>query len=180
MEIAAIPATPNPALSAMFAAVFAASEGPAEGAAIGQLVDGLLATTPKDEIDVFCAHDDTGTLIGGVLFTRLHYPQDPRHVVLLSPMAVVPDRQGTGVGRALIRHALDQLARSGAEIAITYGDPAFYGKTGFEPITTDQAQPPHALSMPHGWIGRSLTSAPFTALTGPSRCAPALDDPAFW
>ena len=179
MQISAGTDTPPVGLDALFADTFTASEGAEEGAMVGGLVRGLLATTPEGERRVFVAHEG-GLPLAAALFTRLHFADPAPVVFLLSPMAVATARQGQGLGQALLRKALADLRAEGAEAAITYGDPAFYGRVGFHPLTVDQAPPPQPLSLPQGWIGESLTGAPLPALRGPSRCAPALDDPAFW
>jgi predicted N-acetyltransferase YhbS len=163
----------------LFAATFTASEGAAEGALIGSLVRDLLDRTPPDDIRVFTASEE-GALAGAVIFTRLRYAGDARTVVLLSPMAVAPGRQGRGIGQALIRHGLDALRAEGADVALTYGDPAFYGRVGFVPVTEATAPPPQPLSHPEGWIGQALDGGDLAPLAGPATCAAALDDPAYW
>jgi putative acetyltransferase len=163
----------------LFEATFTASEGADEGVLIGGLVRNLLATTPADDIRVFRA-EDAGHLVGAVVFTRLTYPDDPRLVVLLSPMAVASHRQRQGVGTTLIAHALSILRANGAEVAITYGDPAFYGRVGFKPITEEMAPAPRPLRLPHGWIGQSLTGEAFPAFSGRPACVPALNRPDVW
>lgn len=163
----------------LFTATFAASEGAAEGAMIGGLVARQLAETPPDDIRVFTAWDGA-TPVGGAVFTRLAYPDDPRAVVLLSPMAVATDRQGQGIGQALLRHALAALRAERVDVAMTYGDPAFYGKVGFMPVSLSTVPPPHPLSQPEGWVGQSLTGKALPPLKGPCTCVAALDDPAFW
>lgn len=163
----------------LFEATFTASEGAEEGRLIGRLVAGLLATTPPGELFVFSARE-AGALIGCILFTRLHFPQDAPKVVLLSPVAVAPDRQGQGVGQALLGHGLARMAETGAEVAVTYGDPGYYARVGFRPVTVEAVAPPHPLSQPEGWLAQGLTGAPLGQLTGPSRCAPAFDDPSYW
>ena len=163
-----------PALAALFGATFTASEGADEGARIAALVTRLLATGAQ----AFAARDGAA-LVGGVLFTPLTLA-DPRRVMMLSPMAIAPARQGQGLGQALIRHALDTLRAQGTEIVVTYGDPAFYHRTGFQPVTTATIPAPRPLSMPQGWQAQSLTGAPLTPLRGPVTCDPAFDDPALW
>ncbi|MEM6762159.1 MAG: GNAT family N-acetyltransferase, partial [Pseudomonadota bacterium] len=132
---------------ALFRAAFAASEGPDEGERIGALVTDLLATTPAQNIWTFRAHKE-GEMVGAVAFTRLHDAQDPRSVVLLSPMAVAPDRQRQGIGQAVINHALSALTNEPIDVAITYGDPKYYGKVRFMPISQDVARAPLPLSFP--------------------------------
>ena len=158
---------------------FAASEGAEEGALIGDLAHRLLETTPAGDIRVVAA-EDGGDFVGGAIFTRLRYPEDARSVFLLSPVAVAPGRQGAGLGQAMLRHGLDALRAEGVDAAVTYGDPAYYARVGFAPIAATDARPPQPLSQPEGWIGQSLTGAPFRPLAGPSTCAAALDDPAYW
>ena len=166
-------------IAALFAETFAASEGAEEGALIGGLVRDLLATTPAEELHVFTAREEDG-LAGCILFTRMHYAGDPRRVVLMAPVAVATGWQGRGVGQALIRYGLEALAADGTDVALTYGDPAFYGRTGFRPIGQEEVAAPFPLQFPHGWLGQSLTDAPLGHLPGPVRPAPAFNDPHFW
>jgi predicted N-acetyltransferase YhbS len=168
----------EPAIAALFTATFTASEGPEEGALIGALVARLLSEVPCDHLRAFTAWDG-GALVGGVIFTPLTYP-DPRKVMLLSPMAVAPDRQGAGIGQRLIAHALDRLRAEGTDIAVTYGDPAFYGKIGFAPVTEATLPAPLPLSHPHGWIAQSLTAAPLSPLKGPATCVPPFNSAELW
>jgi len=163
----------------LFTDTFTASDGAEEGRLIGTLVAGLLSTTAPEDLHVICASEGDA-LAGAIVFTRLDYAQDLRRVVLLSPVAVALGRQGRGVGQALLRHGLAQVAEAGADVAITYGDPRFYARVGFHPLSVAEAAPPHPLSQPEGWLGQSLTNAALTPLAGPSHCAPALDDPAYW
>jgi len=167
------------AIIALFTRTFADAEGEKEGALIGALVRRQLSDTPEDDLTVFLAID-AGALVGASVFSRLVFDHDPRTVFLLSPMAVATERQGEGIGQALISHALQALRADGADIAMTYGDPAYYGQVGFKPVSEDFAPAPLALSQPQGWLAQSLTPAPLTALAGPSRCIAALNDPALW
>jgi predicted N-acetyltransferase YhbS len=167
------------AFADLFRATFTASEGADEGALVGGLARALLETTPADDIRVVAA-EDGGRFVGGAIFTRLRYPEDARTVFLLAPVAVATDRQGAGLGQAMLRHGLGALRAEGVDMAITYGDPAYYARVGFAPITAEDARPPQPLTQPEGWIARSLTEAPLAPLAGPSICATALDDPAYW
>ena len=167
------------ALAEFFTATFTDSEGATEGALIGGIVRDLLADTPSEDIRIFCAEDE-GKITGAAIFTRLTYPEDPHIVFLLSPMAVASGCQRKGIGQALLRHALAALRSEGVQVAMTYGDPNFYGRVGFRPVTEDQARAPLPLSLPHGWIGQSLTEDQMPVLQGPSRCVSALDRNEVW
>jgi len=51
----------------------------------------------------------------------------------LGPIAVRPDRQGEGIGSALVRAALDALRNRDARGCVLLGDPAYYSRFGFAP-----------------------------------------------
>ena len=164
---------------ALFESTFGASEGTEEGRLIGTLVKNLLETTKREDRAVFTAREGD-VLAGAIIFSRLAYDEDARDVFLLAPVAVETGRQGQGIGQALIRHGLAAMRDRGADVAITYGDPAYYGKVGFRPIGEDMAPPPQPLQQPEGWLAQSLTGRPLDPLKGRARCVPAFDDPAYW
>ncbi|HKL68944.1 N-acetyltransferase [Salibaculum sp.] len=167
------------AIARLFEATFSASEGPDEGALIGKLARDLLSDTSDSDLHVFTTWDGS-TLAGAIIFSRLHVPDDHRGVFLLAPVAVAPDQQGQGVGQSLLQYGLSEMRRVGADVAVTYGDPAYYGKVGFQPVTTETVPAPRPLQMPEGWLAQSLTDAPLHPIKGPAHCVPAIDDPAYW
>ena len=95
-------------------------------------------------------------------------------------MAVASRRQRQGIGQALLSDSLKALRFDGIQIAITYGDPNYYKRVGFRPITEDQARAPLPLSLPHGWLGQSLTGDEMPVLQGPSTCVSALNRSSVW
>ncbi|WP_170328883.1 GNAT family N-acetyltransferase [Ruegeria arenilitoris] len=165
-------------LPELFREVFTASESEDEGRAVSALAADLLNTTPDDDLLGVLAMD-RDVLVGCILFSRLHYDQDPRQVFLMSPVAVRTDRQKSGIGQKLIGFGLEQLRLHGVDFVVSYGDPAYYGKTGFQTITEEVAQPPMPLSMPQGWIGQTL-SGDQKPIEGPSRCVSAFNRPELW
>lgn len=166
-------------LPELFRDVFTASEGEEEGAVIGALVSDLLETTRRDDLHAAISHDGPQVL-GCILFSRLRFDQDPRQVFLMSPVAVRTDRQKAGIGQRLIAFGLDELRRDKVDFVVTYGDPNYYGKTGFFPISEKVAQAPLPLSHPHGWLGQSLTGAEMAPFKGPSHCVRAFNKPELW
>jgi predicted N-acetyltransferase YhbS len=167
------------AIADLVAASFAASEGAAEGALIGDLARNLIAGTAERDLFVFTA-DERGEILGAIIFSRLTYDGDDRTVFVLGPVAVATGRQGQGIGQKLLAHGLAALRAAGVDVAVTYGDPAYYGKVGFRPITQSFAAAPMPLTQPHGWLAQSLTGAALTPLKGRASCVAALNDPAFW
>lgn len=166
-------------IAQLFEASFGDSEGADEGRLIGRLALGLIAQTPAEDRFVFVA-EEAGGLVGAIVFSRLRYPQDPRQVFVLAPVAVAPGQQGRGIGQGLLRFGLDALRAAGVDVALTYGDPRYYTKVGFAPLSEQDAHAPFPLQMPQGWLGQSLTAQPLTPLKGPSQCVAALNDPVFW
>ena len=158
---------------------FSASEGRAEGELIRTLVANLLEDTPKPDMFIFAAlHDNT--VIGCAVFSRLTYTNDARDVFILSPMAIHPNHQNKGIGQTLLRESIALLKDHGIDILMTYGDPNYYGKVGFLPVTEEVAPPPFPLSIPIGWIGQSLHGAKIAPLQGTCTCVSALNNPAIW
>lgn len=181
LQLGAADTEDYPDLGALFERTFSASESEEEGALVGKLARDLLDTTPPSDLHVFCAKG-ADEIVAGVIFSRMTFGDDPRTAFILSPMAVHPDHQNCGVGTMLIRQGLDHLKQIGVDIALTYGDPAYYGRFGFDQIGEDVAPAPSGitLSFPHGWLGQSLTQQPLDPLPQPAACAVALNDQKYW
>ncbi|WP_027857138.1 GNAT family N-acetyltransferase [Marinobacterium jannaschii] len=172
----------NPAQSqeviGLFSDVFVDAEGEAEGRLIGSLVAELIDTTDKDDLIGFVASLDN-RLTGAIFFSRFTLPTD-KVAFLLSPVAVATECQGRGVGQQLIRFGLGQLQSRGVELALTYGDPNYYGKVGFQPLSENVIKAPLKLSFPHGWLAQALDGSEIEAVAGETCCVRALDDQQYW
>lgn len=165
-------------LTQLFTSTFGSSEGAEEGALIGSLVAKLSADIDDLEICCFGAVENE-QLVGAIFFTKLHFA-DRAPIYMLAPVAVSTDYQKSDVGKALISHGLNELANHGALVAVTYGDPSYYGKIGFKPLSEGVLKAPLDLSMPHGWLGLSLTGEPIQARAERPDCVDAFRDPAYW
>jgi len=162
----------------LFVRTFSDSEGESEGLLIGDLVEELLTTTDRRDLRVFAAADGDSPA-GYILFTRLTFESDIE-AFLLAPVAVLTRYQGKGVGQGLIRFGLESLRQEGVALAFTYGDPAFYSKVGFRPVTEDMIRAPLPLTQPEGWLCQSLTGDDIPRIPGESSCVKAFDNPAYW
>jgi putative acetyltransferase len=82
----------------------------------------------------FVAERD-GDVLGCVLLTRalLDAPQRLVDVLVLSPLAVHPATQGRGVGSALVRHALGEVAARPEPLIFLEGSARYYSRFGFRP-----------------------------------------------
>jgi putative acetyltransferase len=82
----------------------------------------------------FVAVQDT-EVVGHVAFTRawVDMPDRLLEVLVLSPLAVRPDRQRTGIGRTLVSRAVDLLRDRDEPLVFLEGDPGYYPRLGFVP-----------------------------------------------
>ena len=89
------------------------------------------------------------SLAGHAAFTRCGVAGSGAAVALLGPLAVDPDRQGRGIGTALVQAGLARLEAAGAVRVLVLGDPAYYGRFGF--AAEENVAPPYPL--PEEWRG---------------------------
>ncbi len=161
-----------------FKSVFTSSEGKQEGELIGDLVLNLSSNIDNKEIICFGAYENE-SLIGAIFFTRLRFKKSIL-IYMLAPVAVSTEHQRKGVGQALIKYGLNAIKGRSAKVAITYGDPSFYAKVGFEPLSENIIQAPLELSMPVGWLGQSLTGDPIKTINERPICVKEFNDLAYW
>ena len=83
------------------------------------------------ELDLVAEVD--GTLVGNVLFSRAQVVGEGGawDVLTFGPLSVLPERQGSGVGGALMRHSLAEAGRLGHRAVVFYGHPDYYPRFGF-------------------------------------------------
>lgn len=162
----------------LFTSVFTASEGEKEGKLIGNLASKLSSNIDNQEI-VCLGTCENESLIGAIFFTRLLFNESIQ-VYMLAPVAVSTEHQGKGIGQALINYGLDELKNRSVDVAITYGDPSFYSKVGFEALSENVIQAPLKLSMPAGWLGQSLTEEQIPVIKERPECVSEFNDPVYW
>jgi predicted N-acetyltransferase YhbS len=165
-------------ISELFTFVFASSEGEEEGKLIGNLASKLSSKIDNKEIVCFGAYLNE-SLIGSIFFTRLQFNESIL-VYMLAPVAVSTEHQGKGIGQALIKYGLSELRNRSMNVVITYGDPSFYAKVGFKPLSENVIQAPLRLSMPIGWLGQSLTEEPIPTINERPTCVEEFNDPVYW
>ena len=162
----------------LFKAVFTASEGEQEGKLIGELASVLSSGIDDEELICFGTCEKE-SIIGSIFFTRLRFSEAIR-IYMLAPVAVSTRHQGMGVGQALINFGLDEMRRRSVDVVVTYGDPAFYSRVGFQALPENVIKAPLKLSMPQGWLGQSLTEAPIPTLEERPECVKVFNDPVYW
>ncbi|MGN6108507.1 MAG: GNAT family N-acetyltransferase [Kofleriaceae bacterium] len=70
-------------------------------------------------------------IVGHVAFSPVEISDRSPGWFGLGPVAVDPAVQGQGIGSALIRAGLEELARRGAHGCVLVGEPAYYQRFGF-------------------------------------------------
>lgn len=77
---------------------------------------------------------DAGEVVGhvGLSHAWLDARQRLVDVLVLSPLSVLPERQGRGTGTALLAAAVAEAGRLGAPALFLEGSPDYYGARGFD------------------------------------------------
>jgi putative acetyltransferase len=116
--------------------------------------------------------DDDGTIVGHVMLSRMNVEGDGRHyrALGLAPVAVVPERQGQGIGSALIEEGLRQARERGEEIVFLVGEPDYYRRFGFAAAAAEPFASPYA--GPH-FMAKAFVPLP---RSGTAAYAPAFDN----
>ncbi|MCP9821019.1 N-acetyltransferase [Synechococcus sp. Cruz-9H2] len=178
MEFRSIDRKYSQELADLFRSCFTSSEGEAEGESIAALAAELAESIDDESVFCFVAIESDAA-VGAIFFSKLTF-ESPARVYMLSPVAVLTSRQGQGIGKKLIEFGLNSMRARGAEIAVTYGDPDFYGDVGFLSLSEDCLKAPMKLSMPFGWLGQSLTASPIPVFKDRPTCVTAFKNPAYW
>ena len=77
-----------------------------------------------------------GSVVGHVMVSFVGLDDlagNVRTIASLSPLAVAPDRQGQGIGSALVAAVTAEADRRGEPLVVLEGNPKYYGRLGFEP-----------------------------------------------
>lgn len=94
-----------------------------------RLVEALRASA---EPQLSLVADDAGRVVGNVFFSPVEIEPPPSPPVAgLAPVGVLPERQGRGIGSALVRAGLELCATVGWRAVVLLGDPGYYARFGF-------------------------------------------------
>jgi putative acetyltransferase len=120
----------RPAVRSLHRAAF----GDHHGAVVADLVDDLRsAVSEQDGLSLVA--EDAGVVVAHVLLSRslLDAPRRLVDVQVLSPLAVLPGHQRTGIGSSLVRQGLRVMAERSVPVVFLEGSPAYYSRFGFGP-----------------------------------------------
>jgi putative acetyltransferase len=129
---------------------------PRDSAGIRALLTAAFPTAAEaDLVERLCGEGDAvvslveeraGEVVGHVVLSRMSVEGDGRRwsALGLGPVAVAPVFQNGGIGSALIEGALGIARATGEEIVFVLGEPAYYGRFGFEAATAAPFASPYA------------------------------------
>ncbi|WP_433291544.1 GNAT family N-acetyltransferase [Actinoplanes sp. CA-030573] len=106
------------------------------GGGHGETVAELVAALRRDDPGALSlVAEEDGEVVGHIMFSRtlLDAPRELVPVQTLSPLGILPQWQGRGLGTALIRAGLDEMGERGVPLVFLEGDPRYYSRSGFEP-----------------------------------------------
>jgi putative acetyltransferase len=79
--------------------------------------------------------EDSGVIVGHILFSPVTLDGKPIQMMGLAPMAVVQASQRHGIGSALVRTGLDACKRNGVGAVVVLGHATYYPRFGFMPAS---------------------------------------------
>ena len=137
--------TDRAAIGALTAAAFGGH--PHSDGSEPRIIDAL---RDADALSLSLVAEVDGQVVGHAAFSPVEWPGEGDWFGL-GPVSVRPDRQGKGIGGELIRHGLDLLRSQDAGGCVVLGDPAYYGRFGFEHdagLTYEGAPPEYFTRLP--------------------------------
>jgi putative acetyltransferase len=113
--------------------------------AFGQPDEAVLVERLRAAEDVVfeLVEEDGGGIAGHILYSRL-WADRPDLYAALAPVSVKRDRQGVGVGSALIRASLETAREFGVHGVLLLGHPAYYPRFGFSAQAAAHVSAPYA------------------------------------
>jgi len=121
--------------------------------------------------------------VGHILFTKAHLePKAPLSMVLLAPLAVLPNAQNQGIGGELIKNGLQVLSKSGAALVFVLGHPEYYPRYGFKPACNLGFDAPYPIPDKNAdaWMVQALRPEVIGTYSGKVICADKLNKPQYW
>ena len=178
MKISPINSKEKSEISDFFYKVFTQFEGEQEGLILKKLSLALTEQIQDNHIMGIKAHT-VGDILGGIFLTQLQF-QEGIQAYLLAPVGVHPNHQGKKIGTQLIEHAIQYLKSQNTPFLMTYGDPKYYSRFGFQWVSAQRVPSPHPLSQPEGWLYKSILAESMMKLQGPVLCVEPFNQKDLW
>lgn len=138
-----------------------------------RLVEAIRAC-PEYVAELTLVAEVDGRIVGHVMYSYSSLDGSDAQLLQLSPLSVVPDRQGEGIGAALTRESLRLADERGEPLVLVLGHPTYYPRFGFRPASTLGLEAPNP-----EWPDEAFMAVPLGAydpsLRGRVRFAPPFD-----
>lgn len=122
--------------------------------------------------------------VGHILFTKaIIMEQEQLSVMILGPLAVIPEYQKRGIGGLLIREGLQRLKTKQVDLVFVLGHIDYYPKYGFKPALPLGYQAPYPVEKgkEDAWMVQALRSDfPISDYSGTVRCCEEFMQPEYW
>ena len=139
------------------------------------LVNALRPSLPRPDYSRVALLD--GKPVGHILFSPILIDTGHRDepALALAPMAVMPEKQGQGIGSALVRDGLEILSQLGERIVVVLGHSDFYPRFGFDTASKYGIRAPFEVPDPAFMVIELQTGA-LQGIQGTVRFPPAFDE----
>ncbi len=148
-----------------------------------ELVKALLDDDSAKPILSLLAFKNNHT-VGHILFTtaRLIGSRNNASIVILAPLAVIPDAQNQGIGGRLIKAGLRQLSESDVDLVFVLGHPKYYSRHGFSPAGCLGFEATHPIpdEQADAWMVQALRPEIIGSVSGKVICSDELSRTEHW
>jgi putative acetyltransferase len=152
-------------------AAIAAVQLAAFGKEVESRIPELVRATAEFVPELSLVAENEGEIVGHVLLSYVRLGE--RRVLQLGPIGVVPERQGEGIGSALVREGLRLTEERGEPMVVLEGNPRYYSRFGFVSIDGFGIEPLPPAQVPYvqihplsayddSWRGELEYTPPFT------------------
>jgi putative acetyltransferase len=93
------------------------------------------ALREADALAISLVAERSGQIVGHVALSPVSISDGSHDWYGLGPISVLPSEQGRGTGSLLMREAIVELNRANASGCVLLGDPNYYHRFGFRPIS---------------------------------------------
>jgi putative acetyltransferase len=120
--------------------------------------------------------EEDGHVVGHVMLSPVELPGHPdRRLMGLAPLAVLPTRQRSGIGAALMWAGLERCRDIGTGAVVVLGHPAYYPRFGFMPADDHGIGCPFLDAPSDAWMILELEPGHLRGASGTTRWHAAFD-----
>ena len=121
--------------------------------------------------------------VGHILFTKCKLKDnDSISLMLLAPLAIVPDSQKRGIGGMLINEGLRILSERNVDLVFVLGHPEYYPRNGFKTAGSLGFEAPYPIPEKDkdAWMVQELRKGVIGSVSAKIICADMIDRPEYW